>query len=182
VPRPYSESRPIIEPPFPETSVPPTVDDTVGWYDVHADALARQYEAVPAAKVHAWLGSLLPSPLALFFDIGAGTGRNAAWLASQGHQVVVVEPSGATRRQGQILHPDDRLRWLDDRLPTLTATLRLGLAAEVILLSGVWQHVAPTDRPCAFRKLVTLLHRGVNIASEFTLKYISSWPVFWLRI
>jgi len=82
----------------------------------------------------------------------------------QGHEVVAVEPSGAMRRQGQRLHPDERIRWLDDRLPALATTLRVGLAADVILLSGVWQHLAPTDRPRAFRNLVSLLKSGGLLA------------------
>jgi hypothetical protein len=77
---------------------------------------------------------------------------------------VAVEPSGAMRRQGQRLHPDERIRWLDDRLPALATTLRVGLAADVILLSGVWQHLAPTDRPRAFRNLVSLLKSGGLLA------------------
>jgi hypothetical protein len=49
------------------------------------------------------------------------------------------------------------VRWIDDRLPALTACHQLGLAFDVILLSAVWQHVAPGDRARAFRKLSALL-------------------------
>ena len=131
---------------------------------MHAEALAPRYEALRAAEVYAWLERFLPPVPSLVVDVGAGTGRDAAWLASQGHQVLAVEPSGAMRRQGQHLHPDDRIRWLDDRLPALSTTLRLGLAADVILLSGVWQHLAPPDRPRAFRKLASLLKSGGLLA------------------
>ena len=62
------------------------------------------------------------------------------------------------------MHPDHRIRWVDDRLPSLAATLRLGLAADVILLSDVWQHLPAADRPRAFRKLVTLLKSGGLLA------------------
>ena len=48
-----------------------------------------------------------------------------------GHQVVAIEPSRSMRRHGQHLHQDDRIHWLDDRLPALPATLRLGFAADV---------------------------------------------------
>lgn len=138
--------------------------DAAAWYDVYAEALVHRYEALRAAEMHAWLEGFLPSAPALILDVGAGTGRDAAWLALQGHQVLAAEPSGAMRRQGQRLHPNDRIRWLDDRLPALPTTLRLGLAADVILLSGVWQHLAPPDRPRAFRKLVSLLKSGGLLA------------------
>jgi hypothetical protein len=63
-------------------------------------------------------------------DIGAGTGRDAAWLASLGHDFLTIEPFAAVRSQGGRLHPDPRIRWLDDRLPSLSATTRLGVAAD----------------------------------------------------
>jgi hypothetical protein len=64
------------------------------------------------------------------------------------------------RAEGNRLHESARIRWVVDSLPSLSVTLRLGLGADVVLLSAVWQHVAPADRPRAFRKLVTLLKSG----------------------
>ena len=49
-------------------------------------------------------------------------------------------------------------------MPALDVTHAKGLAFDLILLSGVWQHVAPSDRPRAFRKLVTLLKPGGILA------------------
>ena len=97
-------------------------------------------------------------------DIGAGTGRDAAWLASQGFSVIAIEPPAAMRADGARRHTDSKVRWIDDRLPSLAATLRLGIAADVVLLSAVWMHVAPTDRGRAFRKLVSLLRLGGVLA------------------
>jgi SAM-dependent methyltransferase len=152
----------------------PAIIDPVGWYDAHGDKLAGEYEALRSNQVHAWLDGLLPNQPALVFDIGAGTGRDAAWLAARGHEVVAIEPSNSMRRQGQQLHQDGRIRWLDDRLPSLATTLRLGLAADVILLSAVWQHLPPADRPRAFRKLVTLLKSGGLLA--ITLRHGPAEP------
>jgi hypothetical protein len=53
---------------------------------------------------------------------------------------------------------------LPDSLPGLLTTSRLGLAADVVSLSAVWQHVAPIDRPRAFRKMVGLLRSGGLLA------------------
>jgi SAM-dependent methyltransferase len=146
----------------------PPSDDAIAWYDAHAETLASQYEALPAEQVHAWLNDLLPDTPALVFDVGAGTGRDAAKLAVNGHQVLAIEPSNGMRRQGQRLHQDHRIRWIDDRLPPLAMTLRMGL------LSPVWQHLAPADRPRAFRKLVTLLKSGGLLA--ITLRHGPAEP------
>jgi hypothetical protein len=49
---------------------------------------------------------------------------------------------------------------LDDRLPDLSEVHRLGLAFDLVLLSGVWMHLPPPLRQRAFRKLATLLKPG----------------------
>lgn len=152
-----------------ECPLTPPPDPTIGWYDRHAAALAGRYEALAADQVHAWLAGLLPATPVLVLDIGAGSGRDAAWLAAAGHQVLAVEPAAALRQHGQRLHPKAGIHWLDDRLPALPTTLLLGLAADVILLSGVWQHVAPADRPRAFRKLASLLKSGGLLALTLRL-------------
>ena len=93
-------------------------------------------------------------------DVGAGSGRDSAWLAARGADVVAVEPSAAMREEALSYHPDVSIRWIDDVLPSLASTSRLGLSFDLILLSAVWQHVEPSDRPRALRKLVTLLKPG----------------------
>jgi SAM-dependent methyltransferase len=142
----------------------PYSDDAINWYESRAETLARQYEALAAENLLTWLVDLLPVAPALVIDVGAGTGRDAALFAARGHQVVAIEPSSAMRQEGQRLHPGDQITWLDDRLPGMATTLRLGLAADVILVSAVWQHVAPADRPRAFRKLASLLKPGGLLA------------------
>ena len=136
------------------------VTDPIIWYERHATQVAGSYEALPPERLHGWLNGLMPAVPALVLDIGAGTGRDAAWFAGLGHDVVAVEPAAAMRAEATRLHPGPRIRWLNDRLPDLAATLRLGLAFDLVLLSAVWMHLAPDDRPRALRKLVALLKPG----------------------
>jgi SAM-dependent methyltransferase len=134
------------------------------WYDQNADELLRLYEGVRADAVHSWLTPALPALPATALDIGCGSGRDAAWLAELGLEVVAVEPSSRLLAEAQRLHPSSSIRWLPDSLPSLENVLRLGLSFDIILLSAVWMHVAPTDRTRAFRKLATLLKPGGSIA------------------
>jgi len=136
----------------------------IAWYDHHGSTLVDTYESLDFKSAHGWLLDLLPERPGLVLDVGAGSGRDAAGLAAIGHEVVAVEPSSSMLREGSMRHEDARIRWLDDRLPALDATHRTGLTFDLILLSGVWQHVAPGDRPRAFRKLVRLLNPGGVLA------------------
>ena len=150
------------------------MSDAIRWYDANAEDVSRRYETVAAETVHAWLVDLLPSAPALVLDVGAGTGRDAAWLASRGLEVVAVEPSGRMLAKAQRLHPSPSIRWISDSLPGLGKLFRLGLSFDLILLSAVWMHVPPAERARAFRKLVTLLKPGGCIA--ITLRHGPAEP------
>jgi len=138
--------------------------DPIAWYDGNLDAVANLYESLSPEVALSWMSDLLPAGRGLVLDIGAGTGRDAAWLAGQGFDVVAVEPSTAMRAFGQARHSSAQLRWIDDRLPGLDATLRLGLSFDLILLSAVWMHIPPDQRSRAFRKLVSVLKGGGILA------------------
>ena len=107
-----------------------------------------------------WLADLLPPPPALIVDVGAGTGRDAAAFAAAGYEVLAIEPSLGMRAEADRLHSSSRIQWVIDSLPALPVTSRLGVAADILSLSAVWQHVPPPDRPRAFRELVGLLRSG----------------------
>ncbi|RMI13980.1 class I SAM-dependent methyltransferase, partial [Pseudoroseomonas wenyumeiae] len=124
--------------------------------------------------LHTWLQDLLPSSPAAVLDVGAGSGRDAAWLAGLGHDVVAAEPANAMRTEGMRRHPEPRIRWVSDALPELGGLLRTGLSFEVILVSAVWQHLHPSHRPRAFRKLVSLLKPGGLLA--LTLRHGPAEP------
>ena len=135
--------------------------DHIAAYDAQAPRLVAEYERVDQAAFRSTFSDLVrPGPDRLALDVGAGSGRDAAWLAELGFDVVAVEPAAGMRAEARRLHRDERIRWLDDRLPALNATHALALSFDLIQLSGVWQHVAPADRQRAFRKLATLLKPG----------------------
>src|SRR4051794_31043688 len=120
------------------------MEDPMSWYDTNAKAVSQHYEKVAAESVHGWLIDLLPSRPATVLDVGAGSGRDAAWLCDLGYEVVAVEPSSEMRSVGQGYHADKPIRWIADSLPALEFTFRTGLSFDFILLSAVWMHVAPS--------------------------------------
>ena len=74
------------------------------------------------------------------------------------------EDRSLTRKDAERRHTGSGVRWIADQLPALTAVHELGLGFDLILLSGVWQYVAPGDRDRAMRKLLALLRPGGMLA------------------
>ena len=135
------------------------MSNSIDAYNDQAEALSALYDAVDPAQAYESVLDLIPDGAGrLALDIGSGSGRDGAWLASKGYDVVAAEPSAGMRRVGGSLHPE--LRWIDDSLPGLQATHAIGLAFDLVLMSAVWMHVKPTDRARAFRKLTALLKPG----------------------
>ncbi len=140
------------------------MNPSIRWYEAHAREAAARYEQADSTRLHAWLEDFLPQERAAVLDVGAGSGRDAAWLASKGHDVVAIEPAAAMREEARRRHPRANVQWRSDRLPELQAITRTGLSFDFILLSAVWMHVAPRNRARAFRKLTNLLKPGGTLA------------------
>jgi SAM-dependent methyltransferase len=134
----------------------------IPYYDANAQRLTEQYEALVAHSLHHWVRDLLPTQANLWaLDVGAGSGRDAAWLASLGFSVWAVEPSLGMRREAQQRHPMAAITWHEDNLPDLQKIRSLAAKRDVsfdfILLSAVWMHVPPGRRVSAFETLSELL-------------------------
>lgn len=126
------------------------------YYDLNANALTAQYDGVDPADVHAdWVPAHLRVKPGFACDIGAGSGRDANWLAAKGWEVVAVEPSALRNLAAKRSHP--RVVWMNDALPDLRDLRALGRRFDLILLSAVWMHVVPKVRERAFRILSELL-------------------------
>jgi SAM-dependent methyltransferase len=141
----------------------------IPYYEQHATRLVIQYESLLFEDVHADLIAILPAPGATVLDIGAGSGRDAAWLAAKGYDVVAVEPSEAMLANARAKHRSSRIQWLSDSLPDLAKVRRLGFSFDLILLSAVWMHIPPAARQRALRKLATLLAPKGRIAISLRL-------------
>lgn len=133
---------------------------SLDYYQCHATELATRYQQVSARAVHCdWLTLLEPWLLAAprrLLDVGAGSGRDAAFLAGlhQGNMVVAVEPCQALAAQGQCHTREAAVAWVNDAMPALS---RVTGTFDLILLSAVWMHLSPESRPLALARLHELL-------------------------
>lgn len=136
-------------------------DPAQAYYEKHASHLADGYEALTFETAHPGLAAIMAAERATgklrVLDVGAGTGRDAAWFAKRGHEVVAVEPSQAMRKVAKRLHAGLAIDWRDDRLPDLSTLKLRGETFDIIIASASWMHIRPTDRKQALRSIMGLL-------------------------
>ncbi len=130
---------------------------TIAHYHQYAEHFQAQYDSVAAQDVHAdWAALLAEQTPGLALDVGAGSGRDAHWLAQQGWQVTAVEPAEGLRERGRGT-TGDQVNWVDTQLPLLPAIDKPAQGYDLILLSAVWMHLPAAERPEAFARLTELL-------------------------
>lgn len=131
------------------------IEQVLDGYAADAADLVPRFESLSSEAVLAPIADLLPTPPGRALDVGAGTGRDAAWLARRGNIVVAAEPVAALRKAGEALHPE--MHWLDDRLPGLPCLRGSRDRYDLIFLVGVWQHLPPETHEEAMAALADLL-------------------------
>jgi SAM-dependent methyltransferase len=140
-----------------------SIQEVLDGYAAAADpALVARYDSLDPERIYAPVIDLLPQPGARVADIGAGTGRDAAWLAERGCRVVAVEPVAALREAGRAAHGDKDIMWIDDRLPAL-ARLRALAPFDAMILCAVWHHLDPEDRQAALPGLAAAMAPGAML-------------------
>jgi SAM-dependent methyltransferase len=129
------------------------IDDILDGYAAAATPeLIARFDALSPQDIYAPVLDFLPTAPMKMADIGAGTGRDAAWFAEQGHEVLAIEPVAPLREAGMRLHRCSRITWLDDRLLAL-ARARMHGSFDFITLCAVWQHIEDDARQCAMTSL-----------------------------
>ncbi|GIU26489.1 bifunctional 2-polyprenyl-6-hydroxyphenol methylase/3-demethylubiquinol 3-O-methyltransferase UbiG [Shewanella sp. MBTL60-007] len=165
-------------------------DPNLSFYNRNAEQLAQQYDSKPFTEVHqSWSHHLADIFVALaahssansstnllatqahaitysqqlqILDIGAGTGRDAKYLAElanaqQQVTVYAVEPATELAAIGKQHTKDLAVIWLEDTLPELKQVTAANIKFDLILLSAVWMHIPSAERLTALTQLSQLL-------------------------
>ena len=139
-----------------------TTNINIGFYNQHATKLFEQYESASFEHVHYdWL-HLLPE-VGSVLDVGAGSGRDSAFMASKGLTVFAIEPATNLRTLASANHPADNITWLADKLPNLSNPIVINTRYDLILLSAIWMHLSPFEREKSIHQLCNLLNPHANM-------------------
>ena len=162
------------------------------YYTTHAQRLSNQYNSLSPEAVHStWLPHLPNLSNSQFqfqsitanraLDIGAGSGRDASWLAAKGWNVVAVEPAAGLSRLGGAITRGQNVFWLDDSLPELLSLRNnpeLQSAYDFILVSAVWMHLTPEAQRVALQRLNQLAAPGAVVVITWRNQADESERVF----
>ena len=140
-----------------------SVNDAIRWYSRNAHSTASRNENVAFESVHSKVMDLLPGKGSSILDVGAGSGRDAAWFYRNGYQVSAVEPSQELRRIAKTRHRNANIQWFDDRLPTLAKVLKSKLTFDLVWVNALWHHIPKNEQRQALRKLVSVLSPGGSV-------------------
>ena len=132
-------------------------------YAEQAPAMLQRYESASSERVHADFLDWFPSAPSRVLDIGAGTGRDAAYFASKGHSVLAVEPVAEMREGAKRLHPEPEVEWLDDNLPDLAALMARSEVFDLIMMSAVWMHLTVEERAEGMANIAQLMSPGARL-------------------
>lgn len=130
---------------------------TIKHYSDHAQHYFSLYNSVDAESVHAqWHTFLENCTPTNALDVGAGSGRDARWLASKGWQVVAAEPASHLLELAK-KDTSPNITWCNASLPNLSSLPCTSDNFDLILLSAVWMHLPEGERPQAIKRLAELL-------------------------
>ena len=131
--------------------------NTITHYSEKAQHYFDLYNSVEAESVHSdWKAFLKNTNAGTALDVGAGSGRDANWLAKQGWKVTAAEPADELRNLAQA-NSHNSVTWCNASLPALTALPQAPKIYDLILLSAVWMHLPKDERPPALKRLAELL-------------------------
>ncbi len=143
--------------------------NTITHYSEKAQHYYDLYNSVNAESVHGdWIAFLHNAKAGTALDVGAGSGRDANWLAEQGWKVTAAEPADKLRNLAQA-NSHNSVTWCSASLPALTALPQSPETYDLILLSAVWMHLPEDERPQALKRLSELLSE--NGAMYISLRF-----------
>lgn len=127
------------------------------FYEKNAERLFSDYISLDFETIFSDVERYIGDCHGLALDVGSGSGRDAAALASKGFQVVAVEPSSRMRALAQDYYVGSDIYWVDDSLPLLSKIKSSNKKFDLILLSAVWMHLAEHEQAKSLEVLSSLL-------------------------
>lgn len=134
----------------------------IGYYRANAVKRFDRYEEQPAGD-HCRYCLKYMAPAGSVLDIGSGSGRDAAFFASNGYQVSAVEPATELRELAQQKHVNNLITWADDYLPELKGFSDVSEHYDHVHLSAVIFHLPQSETRKILERIFSLLKKDGTV-------------------
>ena len=135
---------------------------TIQVYDQNAKAIADLHETLIPHALHELILQFF-EPHAKTLDIGCGSGRDTAWLAHRGFDVIGMDASIGMLAEARKRHPN--IMFLQEALPNLCGIENRSYTN--ILCSAVLMHLVRTSLPVAAFNLMRILKPEGHLLISF---------------
>lgn len=91
-------------------------DKTLHYYINHSDSLISRYESADGSNIQSFLKDIFPVKVSLL-EIGSGSGRDAAYMLNEGHDIIAIDGSDPLNRRAVEIHPELKGKLITFLLP-----------------------------------------------------------------
>ena len=139
---------------------------TIAYYDKHAVTVSDKYEKVNMSFIQRKLLCYLPEK-GNILEIGSGSGRDAAFLVSEGFDLTIVDPSIGMLKRAAELHPELAAKMHRVSLPFPKDSPLLKEKFSAVLLIASIMHIKDEDLfESAYQIKEVLTDKGILLISS----------------
>lgn len=132
----------------------------IEFYNKNINQCVSQYESLTFDMVHGELVKKEIKEKSKILDVGCGTGRDAFYLANNGHIVTALDPSDEMLKFAKKNNNHENIEYVKSSLPNLE---NIKGKFDFILISAVWMHLDTEEQKKSLKNLKKKLNKNAKI-------------------
>ncbi len=132
-------------------------DQTLKYYDEHAEEISRRYETADLSMLHLFLKREIIER-SFVLELGGGSGRDSSFLMECGHDVIFTDGSARMVDQAIRYHPELDFHSVVCRLPDALPFRENSF--DVALAVGILMHLEATAILMTIAEIARILKKG----------------------
>lgn len=145
-----------------------THESTQRYYEKNAENLIGRYDSADMSDLHRLLAHHIPFKSKVI-DIGFGSGRDLAFLNSQGFEIYGMDPVEVFVVQAKHRFPDIREHFRVGSFLTSNMPSNWLNSFDTVISIAVWMHLKANERPKAIQTIKSLLKSNGTVVLSFSL-------------
>lgn len=142
---------------------------TQQFYENHSHDLIERYDSADMSELHQLLAKHI-TPNSKIIDIGFGSGRDLAFLQSNGHDIYGIDPVEAFVIQAQHRFSDIHEYFRVGSFLSTDIPSDWFNSFDTVISIAVWMHLRPHERPKAIDTIKALVKPNGTVVLSFSLR------------